>query len=79
MNDTKCKICQDKIDKSSGKFCSNHKLAKTKLQNGYELWLKAYDSLPYDDFLQQLLDLGDLVGALVKDITEFELYFQETK
>ncbi len=79
MNDTKCKICQDKTDKSSGEFCSNHKLAKTKLQNGYELWLKAYDSLPYDDFLRQLLDLGDLVGALVKDITEFELYFQETK
>ncbi len=79
MNNTKCKICQDKIDKSSDKFCSNHKLAKTKLQNGYELWLKAYDSLPYDDFLQQLLDLGDLVGSLVKDIAEFELYFQETK
>lgn len=79
MNNTKCKICQDEIDKSSGKFCSNHKLAKTKLQNGYELWLKAYGSLPYDDFLQQLLDLGDLVGTLVKDISEFELYFQETK
>ncbi len=79
MNNTKCKICQDKIDKSSSKFCSNHKHAKTKLQNGYELWLKAYDSLPYDDFLQQLLDLGDLVGSLVKDIAEFELYFQETK
>ena len=79
MNPTKCKICQDTIYKSSGKFCSSHKLAKTKLQNGYELWLKAYDILPYDDFLQQLLDLGDLVGALVKDIVEFELYFQETK
>jgi hypothetical protein len=79
MKDTKCKICQNEIDKSSDKFCSNHKLAKTKLQNGYELWLKAYDSLPYDNFLQQLLDLGDLVGTLVKDLAEFELYFQETK
>ena len=79
MNDIKCKICQNKITKSSDKFCPNHKLAKTKLQNGYELWLKAYDSLPYDDFLRQLLDLGDLVGTLVKDLAEFELYFQETK
>ena len=76
MNNTKCKICQDKLDESSSKFCSNHKLAKAKLQNGYELWLKAYDALPYDDFLQQLLDLGDFVGSLVKDIAEFELYFQ---
>jgi len=79
MNLTKCKVCQVTIDKSSEKYCSNHKLAKTKLQNGYELWLKAYDSLPYDTFLQQLLDLGDLVGAFVKDIVEFELYFQENK
>ncbi|MHA1345374.1 MAG: hypothetical protein ACTSVO_00450 [Candidatus Heimdallarchaeaceae archaeon] len=79
MSEAKCKICQDEIDKSSDKFCSNHKFAKTKLKNGYELWLKAYDSLPYDDFLQQLLNLGDLVGTLVKDIAEFELYFQVTK
>ncbi|MBY9000306.1 MAG: hypothetical protein KGD64_05290 [Candidatus Heimdallarchaeota archaeon] len=79
MSDVKCKICQNKVEKSSDKFCSNHKLAKTKLQNGYELWLKAYDTLSYDDFLQQLLGLGDLVGILIKDVAEFELYFQVSK
>lgn len=79
MSGAKCKICQNKVEKSSEKLCSTHKLAKIKLQNGYELWLKAYNSLSYDDFLQQLLDLGDLVGTLIKDVVEFELYFQVTK
>lgn len=76
MSSSKCPICQTKVDKSSDKLCSNHKKAKLKLKDGYELWLKAYGTLPYENFLQKLLDLGELVGSSVKDVAEFELYFQ---
>lgn len=79
MSKKSCKICQTEIKKSSDIYCSKHQLAKSKLQKGYDLWLKAYGVLPYENYLQKLLKLENLVGSLVKDVAEFELYFQVSK
>ena len=71
-----CPICRTKKNDASEKYCNNHNTAKMKLQSGYESWLKAYGVLSWDDFLQRLLNLTDIVGALIKDVVEYELYFK---
>jgi len=71
-----CPICRTKKKDVSEKYCNNHNTAKVKLQSGYESWLKAYGVLSWDDFLQRLLNLTDIVGALIKEVVEYELYFK---
>ncbi len=75
-NNQLCPICRTKKQAASEKYCSNHKTAKNKLQRGYESWLKAYGVLSWDDFLQKLLNLTDIVGTLIKDVAEYEMYFK---
>ena len=76
-NNTLCPIC--KADKKSlnDKYCKYHLQAKDRLQQGYESWLKAYSILAWEDYLKQLLDLGDQVGDLIRDVIEYEFYFKE--
>ncbi|MCG3220363.1 MAG: hypothetical protein H7641_03195 [Candidatus Heimdallarchaeota archaeon] len=76
-NNSLCPIC--KVDKKSpnDKYCKNHLQAKAGLQKGYESWLKAYSILSWEDYLKQLLDLGDQVGNLIRDVVEYEFYFKE--
>ncbi|MHA2357150.1 MAG: hypothetical protein ACXABK_00065 [Candidatus Heimdallarchaeaceae archaeon] len=72
-----CPICKITKDDRSDIYCNSHVKAKQHLQKGYESWLKAYSLLAWEDFLKQLLDLGDLVGALIRDVVEFEFYFKQ--
>ena len=71
-----CPICKAKKQATREKYCNNHNSAKIKLQRGYESWLKAYGVLSWDDFLQKLLNLTDIVGTLIKDVAEYEMYFK---
>ncbi len=75
-NNLKCPICKRDKEIVHQKYCSTHNEAKEKLQNGYESWLKAYNILSWDDFLQQLLSLEGEVGSLIRDVAEYELYFK---
>ncbi len=74
---TLCPIC--KVDKKNlnDRYCKFHLQAKDRLQQGYESWLKAYSILSWEDYLKQLLDLGDQVGDLIRDVIEYEFYFKE--
>jgi len=73
----RCPICKINKDNQSDMYCNRHVLAKGELQNGYESWLKAYNSLAWEDYLKQLLELEDLVGILIRDVVEFEFYFKQ--
>ena len=75
-NNQLCPICRTKKQTASEKYCNSHKKAKIELQSGYESWLKAYGVLSWDDFLQKLLNLTDIVGTLIKDVAEYEMYFK---
>ena len=75
-NNQLCPICKTKKKATSEKYCNNHNLAKIELQSAYESWLKAYGVLSWDDFLQRLLNLADIVGTLIKDVAEYEMYFK---
>ncbi|MCG3216606.1 MAG: hypothetical protein KAS63_07765 [Candidatus Heimdallarchaeota archaeon] len=72
-----CPICKVKKKNSMDKYCEKHNSAKKEMQKGYELWLKAYRVLSWDDYLHKLLNLSDSVGILVRDIAEYELYFKQ--
>jgi len=76
-NTLKCPICKSKKEFTHSKYCLNHNEAKEKLQKGYESWLKAYNVLSWDDYLQQLLSLEGKVGRLIRDVAEYELYFRQ--
>ena len=71
-----CPICKNKKESSLKQYCKDHNNAKVKLKNGYELWLKAYGSISWDDFLQNLQKLEGLVGNFVREVAEYEFYFQ---
>ncbi|NHK33085.1 MAG: hypothetical protein FK730_17180 [Asgard group archaeon] len=73
-----CPICKADKKTQNDKYCKIHLQAKDTLQRGYESWLKAYGILPWDDYLKQLLNLGDLVGDLIRDVIEYEFYFKES-
>ena len=75
-NNQLCPICRIKKQTISEKYCNSHLKAKVELQNGYESWLKAYGVLSWDDFLQRLLNLTDIIGTLIKDVAEYEMYFK---
>jgi hypothetical protein len=75
-NELLCPICKVEKKNTNDKYCNNHLQAKEGLQNGYESWLKAYGILSWENYLKQLLDLGDLVGNLVRDVVEYEFYFK---
>ena len=72
-----CPICKTDKKNSNDKYCTNHLQARDKLQSGYETWLKAYSILSWEDYLKQLLDLGDQVGSLIRDVVEHEFYFKD--
>ena len=74
-----CPICKLNRENSQTIYCKIHNKAKNMLKDSYESWLKAYVSLSWDDFLQKLLSLDTLVGDLVREIVEFEFYFNQTK
>lgn len=76
-NNLKCPICRRDKEVAKQKYCSTHSKAKEKIQNGYESWLKAYNILSWDDYLQQLLSLEGKVGNLIRDVVEYELYFKQ--
>lgn len=71
-----CPICKKNKENSQEKYCKNHNAAKKLLKPGYESWLKAYGSVSWDEFLKRLLDLEGLVGDFIKEIVEYEFYFQ---
>ena len=73
----KCPICKRDKELFQQKYCAIHNEAKEKLQKGYESWLKAYNVLSWDDYLQQLLSLEGEVGNLIRDVAEYELYFKQ--
>ena len=73
---SKCPICKKNKENPQSKYCKNHNKAKKVLKQGYESWLKAYGSISWEEFLKRLLDLGNLVGDYVKEISEYEFYFQ---
>jgi len=72
-----CPICKDDKKNLDDRYCNIHLKAKETLHKGYESWLKAYSILSWDDYLKQLLDLGDHVGDLIRDVVEYEFYFKE--
>ncbi len=76
-NHLKCPICKRDKELAQMKYCATHNEAKEKLQKGYESWLKAYNILSWDDYLQQLLSLEGEVGNLIRDVAEYELYFKQ--
>ncbi|MFW9851695.1 MAG: hypothetical protein ACFFDS_02000 [Candidatus Thorarchaeota archaeon] len=76
-NNLKCPICKRDKKLPQQKYCVTHNEAKEKLQNGYESWLKAYNILSWEDYLQQLLSLEGGVGNLIRDVVEYELYFKQ--
>lgn len=71
-----CPICRTRKESSQKKYCKNHNKAEIKLKKGYELWLKAYGSISWDDYLQRLQKLEGLVGDLVHEVAEYEFYFK---
>jgi hypothetical protein len=73
-----CPICKNDKRSSDERYCKKHLKAKEELQKGYESWLKAYSILSWEDYLKQLLDLGDYVGSLIRDVVEYEFYFKES-
>jgi hypothetical protein len=75
-NNTLCPICKTDKKNPTDTYCKFHLQAKDRLQLGYESWLKAYSILSWEDYLKQLLDLGDQVGDLIRDVIEYEFYFK---
>ncbi len=73
---SKCPICRKNKENSQTKYCKNHNTAKKMIKQGYELWLKAYGLISWDEFLKRLMDLEGLIGDYIKEIVEYEFYFQ---
>jgi hypothetical protein len=73
-----CKICKLKREYSQTIYCKIHNKGKSMLKDSYELWLKAYGTLSWEIFLQKLLSLEDLVGDIIREVIEFEVYFKQT-
>ena len=73
-----CPICKKNIEKLQEQYCKNHTIAKNELKKGYEAWLKAYGTLSWDDYLQNILNLEGLVGDYVSEIAQHEFYFSST-
>jgi len=73
---TTCPICKKNRENSQEKYCKNHNKAKKLLKPGYESWLKAYGTISWDEFLKQVVALEGLVGDFIKEVVEYEFYFQ---
>ncbi|MHA1222196.1 MAG: hypothetical protein ACTSSG_03865 [Candidatus Heimdallarchaeaceae archaeon] len=72
-----CPICRMEKKSSNKKYCDNHEEAQIAIQKGYELWLRAYGILSWEDYLQNLLRPELITGEFIKDVAEYELYFKK--
>jgi len=62
-----CKLC-DSPTLSDSEFCELHHKARLSLDEGYNIWLKAYSgNLTMQNYLQEILKLQE-AGQAVKEI-----------
>ncbi len=71
-----CPICKKTKNKPKDVYCNKHSLAQKSLKKGYKDWLKAYSTISWDEYIKNILDFGDLLGILVREVVEYELYFK---
>jgi hypothetical protein len=63
-------ICKIQIVK--GRYCSHHKTALISLKKHYKIWLEAYGTLEWKNYLLKLNKLKE-TGKFVKEVIDVEL------
>jgi hypothetical protein len=66
----KCFACARKA--STNKYCFYHAQAFDNLKEHYKIWVHAYDTISWNDFLNKLLQMNE-TGSWVKDVIIVEL------
>ena len=75
-NSEQCLICKAARDATiKVPFCKKHYKAYEELKKGYELWLAAYGTLTWEDYLKKLSKI-DGVGSFILDVIDYELFFK---
>jgi len=67
----RCLVCSENAQREG--LCEFHNLAKSKLDENYNVWRKAYADISYTDYLEFLMRLpetGDAILALARLILE---------
>ena len=65
---TSCIICnQDTI--GTANYCKKHNRALERLREGYELWRKALDELPMNEYLDRIMN-NPFTGIWVQEVIE---------
>jgi hypothetical protein len=68
---TKCSACRLKA-LSGDKYCQYHKQAFDNVKNHYKVWVKAYGSISWEEFLNKLVGMQE-TGRWIKEVIELEL------
>ena len=65
----RCKVC--KRNAKLDELCRYHSAARNSLNDGYDVWRKAYADISWKDYLHRVKDLGE-TGRWVKEVIVLE-------
>ena len=66
----KCSACSRRV--SIERYCIYHGQAFEKLKEHYEIWVKAYGSISFCEYLNKLVKMND-TGMWIKEVIIVEL------
>ena len=71
---SRCAICHRRsIDNQN--FCRYHRIANTRLVEGFEVWRRGIEELSWERYLETIIGLKE-IGVWASEVAKFELLHQ---